>query len=237
MPIYQFLDKIINTVELYVPLTNKYKEEDSSLYSDHDSTLVTNKQIVNNQLATANSSFTNSSRSDLFVSNYIQSIQIQIPYSYAYLNYTYTYYIADSSAPTTEKDLVLSLSFLPPADTSALQGDLFYSSEDFIVELVSSTSAFNKILNPIYSMFSSDFSFIFNKQEAPQAFNKAFAISSFINKVQIEHYVPSLEDTIYVAYDVVNDKIVEYIEPADVEEYTPPDPGQIQIIPLKEFWA
>lgn len=237
MAAYQFLDRIINTVELYVPLTNKYQEIDSSLFSDHDSTLVIDSQIINDQLSIANSSLTNSSRSDLFVSNKIEPIVVQIPYSYAYLSYDYSYYIADSSAPTTEQDLVLSLSFLPEADTSALQDDLFYSSQEFIVESTTLASTFTQLTSPIYSLFSSDVDFILNQQEEPAAFSTATAISSYNKKINVEHYVPSTVDDIYIAYDTFNNKIVEYIEPADVEEYTPPDPGQIQIIPLKEFWA
>ena len=232
---FQFLDKIINTVSLQVKPNNTYKTKTykylPSFAASH----------IPNHLSSSQNSYLASNKSDYLFGNTIfyvdQSFtpaQISIPQNYYYYSTTVTLFVKDGFSTNEEYDNITTLNAQPEYQENIYPVDTTYSSYNFIVSQQQNLLNFASSLSSVAFADSSN-SFILSAPASYQEYKQAKTIlNTFI--IDKPLYVQNLEDNLNLALDLTSNTIIEE-EQIVASTYTPPDPSDITIITLKEFWA
>lgn len=234
MPQYEFIDKIVNTISLQVKPNNRYKNNRFIYEASSNSNLITNNPYFNN----FHSSFLGSQNNQTYYIDYIDNlfepIEINLPENNYYFSSSNTLYVNDGFSTQQEYDTILTLNAQPEKTEDYISSNTYYDSFQVVVaqeipitELTTYTST--------YSNFSLSFLFIQSENINYLIFNSAKQRkNTFLFSKPL--YIQNAEDTLNLAIDISSNTIFE-VEEKEASVYTPPDPSDITIITLKEFWA
>jgi|SaaInl5LU_22_DNA_1037371.scaffolds.fasta_scaffold00599_4 hypothetical protein len=231
---FQFLDKIINTVSLQVKPNNKYKTKTHKYLSSFISTLVPNYITKNNFYNLSYSQDYNFSKNLLYTDSSYTPLTIFLPENNYYFSSSNTLYVSDGFETQIEYDSIITLNIQPEKTEDYDVLETYYNSTQFIISQTI-TSLSPSIVTSTFKSSSSTESTILYTPESYQNFQNAYSIHrSFILDNPL--YIQNTEDTLNLGLDLETNYIVQ-IEDVVASTYTPPNPSDITIITLKEFWA
>jgi hypothetical protein len=234
MPQYEFIDKIVNTISLQVKPNNKYKNKNPTYSSSSDSNLIT-KTLYHNQSYSSDLGFPTLQAYYLdYIDNSFNPIQIDLPENNYYFSSTNTLYINDGFFTQEEYDSILTLNAQPEKSEEYLSSNTYYNSSQVIVSQETPTVQLDTY-SSVYTNSSLSTLFVESENLTYLNFNSANEIkNTFIFPQPL--YIQNTEDTLDLAVDLSANIIFE-VEEKEASVYTPPDPSDITIISLKEFWA
>jgi hypothetical protein len=234
MPQYQFLDRIINTVSLQTKPTNKYKKSNNVLLRGLGATLITN-QLNTSPLAISKSLELPNTNFSFLTELHIEGALVDTNWTFTYFNSSTSLEISDSFSPILEYHSSSTIAFFPQISESsnAIANENAY----LILNLDQNISTSDPLALINYKLVNSNSVSFTAYSEIPyQAYPLSYSYSGIINTSNYL-YIPKVNDDMILALDLEFNKIFEYIEPQDVEEYVPPNPEDLTIITLKEFWG
>lgn len=234
MPQYEFIDKIVNTISLQVKPNNRYKNKTPIYNSSSDSSLIT-KTLSHNQSYSSDLGFQTLQTYYLdYIDNSFEPIQIDLPENNYYFSSSNTLYVNDGFSTQEEYDSILTLNAQSERTEEYFSSNTYYNSSQIVVSQQASTLELDT-----YSSVRTDLSLstLFVNSENPTYFN--FNSANEIKNIFLfpqPLYIQNTEDTLDLAVDLSANIIFE-VEEKEASVYTPPDPSDITIISLKEFWA
>lgn len=234
MPQYQFLDRIMNTVSLQTKPTSKYKKSNNVLLRGIGGILISNQlnsspMVISKSLELPNTNFS------FLTERYIEGAFVDTNWTFTYFSSSASLEVPNGFSSSTDYETSSTIAFFPQI-IETLQGsdakdtylvfnvDQNISASDPLAltnyKLVNSSSAFfTTYSEPVYNSYPLNYSY-----------------SGIINTANYL-YIPKVNDDMILALDLEFNEIFEYVEPQDVEEYIPPNPEDLTIITLKEFWG
>lgn len=234
MPQYQFLDRIINTVSLQTKPTSRFKKLNNQLFMSVGSLL------IQNQL---NSSTLNSLKFPLFVNNdqslltqkSIEPLVVDTEYYYSYFNSSASLTISENYNSSQESSTGISISFFPESTIYSLTPS--YEGNSLLFNVQEAADTYTLVSSISTALINSQTSTISTYiEEAYETYPLGYSYSGIITTPSYL-YIPKANDDMLLALDLEFNQIFQYIEPQDVEEYVPPNPEDLTIITLKEFWG
>ena len=234
MPQYEFIDKIVNTISLQVKPNNKYKNNRFIYEASSNFNLITNNPYFNNSY----SSFLGSQNNQTFYIDYIDNlfepIEINLPENNYYFSSSNTLYVDDGFSTQQEYDTILTLNAQPQKTQEYISSNTYYDSFQIVVAQEIAITELSTY-TPVYNSSSLSSLFIESENINYSVFNSAKQIKNIFLFSQ-PLYIQNAEDTLDLAIDISSNTIFE-VEEKEASVYTPPDPSDITIITLKEFWA
>lgn len=234
MPQYQFLDRIINTVSLQTKPTSKYKKSNNVLLRGINSILISNQlnpssMVISKSLELPNTNFS------FLTEKYIEGAFVDTNWTFTYFNYSASLEISDSFSPISEYDSSSTIAFFPQVSESS--NTIANKDTYLILNLDQNISASDPLALTNYKLVNSSSAFFTTYSEPVyNSYPLNYSYSGIIN-IANYLYIPKVNDDMILALDLESNKIFEYIEPQNVEEYIPPNPEDLTIITLKEFWG
>jgi hypothetical protein len=232
MPQFEFLDRIVNTISLQTKPASKFKKRTASYFYDTDSLLVT-KLNLSSELDTQ-------TKPNNFFD--VKSLLTKlISYSFIAPPTVFKYFNSSIS---------IDIDYAVPEEEALVSTQIFFFSESNNYETFTYTPAYaqlNYLLNdyqPItfdnqttvkyvnsnQSLLTLDLQLPYETYAINSAASASLSTPTYI-------YVQKINDDLILALDLRENLIFEYIEPTDVDEYVPPNPEDLTIITLKEFWG
>lgn len=231
---FQFLDKIINTVSLQVRPNNTYKAKTCNYLPSSTTSHVKNYVSSSSSYQSA-SAYDNLFDSSIFyVDQTFTPANISVPQNYFYFSYSATIFIADGFSTQEEYDFIGTINSQLQYNEDSFPTNTFYNSYDFVVSQENSSTSFSSNSSSISFSSSSD-SLVSSQPSSYSNYEKAETVlNTFL--IDAPLYIQNKEDDLNLALDLSSNTIIEE-ELVVASTYTPPDPSDITIISLKEFWA
>jgi hypothetical protein len=233
MPQFEFLDRIVNTISLQTKPASKFKKKTTSYFYDTDSLQVFKKLNSNSYLA--DFTFLNVNTRASLLSTIISSSIFSVPTDYIYMNSSTSIEIDYFSPQTTQEKTETLLFFSQEASANSLH---YLNESAQLNYLLNSYTAYTDLnqYTDISLINSSESLLVASIQDSYQDYPIGSAASVSLN-TPAYIYVQKVNDDLILALDLQENLIIEYTEPQDVEEYVPPNPEDLIIITLKEFWG
>lgn len=234
MPQYQFLDRIINTISLQTKPTSKFKKLNRQLFTSVGSILIEN-QLDSFSLNSLKFPFLINNDQSLFTQNHIQAVNVDTSPTISYLSSSASLQVLENFDSLQESSSSVAISFFPettaPASFVGHEGNFLLFNVQETLDSYTVNSSVSTIL--VGSQSSTKTTYV---QEPYSTYPLSYSYSGVIVTPTFL-YVPKVNDDMLLALDLEFNQIFQYIEPQDVEEYVPPNPEDLTIITLKEFWG
>lgn len=234
MPQYEFIDKIVNTISLQVKPNNKYKNNRFIYEASSSSNLITSNIYFNNSYSSFLGSENNQTSYIDYIDTVFEPIEITLPENNYYFSSSNTLYVDDGFSTQEEYDSILTLNAQPEKTEEYISSNTYYDSSQVVVAQQIPTTELTTYIST-YSNSSLSSLFVESENINYSVFNSAKQIKNIFLFSQ-PLYVQNAEDTLDLAIDISSNTIFE-VEEKEASVYTPPDPSDITIISLKEFWA
>lgn len=234
MPQYQFLDRIINTVSLQTKPTSKYKKSNNVLLRGINGILISNQlnpssMVISKSLELPNTNFS------FLTEKHIEGALVDTNWTFTYFNSSTSLEISDSFSTISEYNSSSTIAFFSQnseSTSTSVNKDAYLILN---IDQSISTSDPSALIN--YKLVNSSSAFFTTYSEPTyNSYPLNYSYSGIINTGNYL-YIPKVNDDMILALDLEFNKIFEYVEPQDVEEYIPPNPEDLTIITLKEFWG
>jgi len=234
MPQYQFLDRIINTISLQTKPANKFKKLNRQLFTSVGSILIEN-QLDSFSLNSLKFPFLINNDQSLFTQNHIQAVNVDTSPTISYLSSFTSLEVSENFDSLQESSSSIAISFFPETIASTPfvghEGNFLLFNVQETLDSYTVNSSVSTIL--VGSQSSTKTTYV---QEPYSTYPLSYSYSGVIVTPSFL-YVPKVNDDMLLALDLRLNNIFQYIEPQDVEEYVPPNPEDLTIITLKEFWG